>query len=817
MSYHAGVARRPSTLKDLPLPPGAARRLGHGQLRAAFGGEHAAVSPRGDRVISADGPRCLVWHLAGGAPTPWTAEAPFRAVGFAEDGRRYLLLDGAELTIVDPADPEAPTCLPLGAAVLAGAITSDGARVVGACDDDRVRTWDAAGALLSARRVPTRGVRRLVVDRTGARCALVEETRARVVDLAPPEAVARAAFDAHHPLDAALSPDGARLALALPDGGLELRDAATGVALERHATQGWCGSVALDDDHLVHATLHAGGDVALRTAAGPRWSIALPSSAHRLVLAAGRVWAFTGAAVVALDLATGAELPLAPGPLGRVRRVHAAGERLLVHGDERGVLLFGPDGALERRLTAEHFMDAAPSPDGQRVALLGQQRLAVVRAADGVEEVARALAGCNASVAWSPDGARLVVGDYAGAARTLDARTLKERATLEACAGIVERLAFTPDGRLLITGQGYQPPRLWEARTGAPAGKLAWRVADVWGWALAGGDRLVTSHGTTLRVWSLPEGRLEREVPVGTGERRAKGLAVSPDGQRAAWSSWYEQAIHLVDLGPGEGSPPAVALEGHPGAGCEALTFTAEGRRLVSGATDGTVLEWDVAAATPVAPAPPPARAPRAKARRPRAPKAAAVERPASAALDLLLGGARPRGSRLALRKAGALALPDGRLVVADPHLAGEATPLELPPGRHAVTVCVQTYGSGEDRGEEPAAILVRFAAGRPVEWRAPFGARRGRALGPAVDSATLLLCGAARALALHEDGAELEALFPSLEARRVALGRRGWALVGPRESNALVVSTGSDGGYPAYLGRSRAGRPLVLALPIPR
>src|SRR5262249_824286 len=55
------------------------------------------------------------------------------------------------------------------------------------------------------------------------------------------------------------------------------------------------------------------------------------------------------------------------------------------------------------------------------------------------------------SVAWSPDGARLVVGTYAGRVIFLDAATGKEAARWEGHGDVVSSLAFHPTRNELVS------------------------------------------------------------------------------------------------------------------------------------------------------------------------------------------------------------------------------------------------------------------------------------------------------------------------------------------------------------------------------
>jgi RNA polymerase sigma factor (sigma-70 family) len=69
-------------------------------------------------------------------------------------------------------------------------------------------------------------------------------------------------------------------------------------------------------------------------------------------------------------------------------------------------------------------------------------------------------------------------------------------------------------------------------------------------------------------------------------------LALSPDGRTVAWGGKADPLVHLLDVATGN---ERHAFEGHSG-GITLLTFSADGKKLVSGSTDCTLLVWDLTA-----------------------------------------------------------------------------------------------------------------------------------------------------------------------------------------------------------------------------
>lgn len=811
-----GVTRPRLPLPDLPLPKGALARLGHGMLRAPFGISRVAAHPRGHLVLASGGNDTAVWDLARGERRPWLQHtAPVHAIGFSGDGKRFVLLDGDDGSIDDVASDEELATIRPGKS-LAGALSGDGETLVAATRDRKLRLCSTRdGKLLRAVPGPKQ-VEQLHVDRRATRALVVSEQALRLLDLDDGRELWSFAAPERERLEAAtLSPDGARVHLLLrrQDGEVELEtvrvlDAAREWVVRALGGQIWRACLAVSGHHLAHG---AGGTdvVVLRDARTGRvvWTARIGGDASALSFAGKRLWVGSRAAVIALDLATGAAIPLAPGPLSEIRAVSLSGERALVRADPHAIHLLALDGASAHTIPVEQTMGCAFSPDGREVVVSdGQHRVAVHRVSDGKRMRAAELPDIHCALAWSPGGERIAAGSYVGAVMLLDARTLELGKQLEVHHGMLDRMAWTPDGKWFVTSESYKVPRLWD-RSGRRAGKLAWKKDDVWRWSLAGNERLFTWHGDTLREWALPQGKLVRELALNrTGERRASGFAVAPAGDQIAWGSRYLHEVHLADLSAPE--PTSMVIGEHDG-GCEALAFSADGTRLVSGGTEGTLLVWDLGSASRTKAR---EREPRAKPRQPkrsRPLRAVALDPPASPELAALLQGKAKGGLRL--RTPGSLALGDGKLVLADPVNAHEAEPIAVPAGRHAVSLVVESF---ERRYDEARGVLLRFAKGRPARWVSVFGARRGKPLGASVDSATLVLTSAARARALEEDTDDLKALFATSAQQTHALAK-GWALVGPRASNALILSTGSDGGYPAYLGLDARDRPLVLAVPV--
>jgi Cu/Ag efflux protein CusF len=225
----------------------------------------------------------------------------------------------------------------------------------------------------------------------------------------------------------------------------------------------------------------------------------------------------------------------------------------------------------------------AVSPDGREVATAVENRLPIFAVDDGrfLRELP-AYRGVIRSLAWSPDGRRLLVSLlYDPAAHLIAADDGQEILRLE-----VEReaaaVALSPDGRLAAVASELGPISVFTLPAGEALPVLY--ASDVRARSLefAGGRLVSGSDG--LRVWDVLNSRMEAQASEAVVAR----LAVAPGGRLVAATS-RDHAIGLHDVATG------ATLETLTWHRAPVWGLAWAGSTLLSGDADGNVALWDVA------------------------------------------------------------------------------------------------------------------------------------------------------------------------------------------------------------------------------
>ena len=192
------------------------------------------------------------------------------------------------------------------------------------------------------------------------------------------------------------------------------------------------------------------------------------------------------------------------------------------------------------------------------------------------------------AIAFSPDGRRLYTGGDEGVLHVWIAESGNLSEQLHGHAGRVTRIRPSSDGKELLTLSDDKTIRRWAA--GADAAFDAQRSSDTYVYAFA-----ISPDGTTLAmgapngevsVWDAQAGTMKNQFHC--LEDGANAVALNPDGSRLVAVNWGTK-VPILDAGTGA---VVRSLEGFEG-GSSGCAWSADGRLIAAASRRNFVFVWE--------------------------------------------------------------------------------------------------------------------------------------------------------------------------------------------------------------------------------
>ena len=231
------------------------------------------------------------------------------------------------------------------------------------------------------------------------------------------------------------------------------------------------------------------------------------------------------------------------------------------------------------------------SPDGKRVVTASRDNTAQIWEADTGKELHKLEGHRNwvFSVVFSIDGKKIATASFDRTARIWDADSGKELQRLEGHESSVESVVFSPDSKSIATVSADKTARIWDAESGRELQKFEGHTHRIFAVAFSpDGKRLATgSEDRTVRIWDASSGRELQKLEG--HESWVFSVAFSPDGKRIVTGSEDETA-RIWDADSGR---EIQKCEGH-GSRVRTVVFSSDGKQIATASADNTARIWDV-------------------------------------------------------------------------------------------------------------------------------------------------------------------------------------------------------------------------------
>jgi len=191
------------------------------------------------------------------------------------------------------------------------------------------------------------------------------------------------------------------------------------------------------------------------------------------------------------------------------------------------------------------------------------------------------------SVAFSPDGKRVLAGGAGGTLKLWDAETGEEIRSFSGHRGKVASVAFSPDGKQIVAGSWGGTAKLWDAATGEEIRAFDHPPGIEQVVFSPDGTKVLTAgHDGTAKIWDASTGE---EIRTFSGHKRDLCWATfSPDGALVLTGSG-DGTAKIWDADAGR---EIRTFSAHP-SGVQTTVFSPDGKKVLTGGEDATAKLWD--------------------------------------------------------------------------------------------------------------------------------------------------------------------------------------------------------------------------------
>jgi WD40 repeat protein len=492
-----------------------------------------------------------------------------------------------------------------GQLLFSAAFAHDGSRFATTSADRTARIWDAAtGHLLVVLSGHARAVISADFSPNGKQIVTGSfDSTAKIWDTDTGREISTLKGHTGTVLGVAFSPDGKRVVTASGDKTARVWDVVSGqelaqvkhTGLVRYATFSPDGTristASYDNTARIWDAASGKELIVLRGHTAQVWCAAFSRDGKKIVTASydntARIW----------DADSGRQLLLLSGHTNQVNYAAFSpdGLKVITASDDKTARIWDAATGRQTGILLGHtdgVMNAVFSPDGRFALTSSIDKSARMWSLDPAQQEIQLDGHTSvvASVRFSPDGTRLLSASYDKTARIWDAATGQQVRILDNDEDLLERAVFSPDGRLIATASDDGSARIWEATTGAQIARLK-QAGKVRGLAFSpDGLRLASGpngRNNDVVIWEILAARIV--VRMSGHTETISMVSFSPDGRRILTSA-ADKTARIWDAATGQ----QLMVLAHKERVSHAA-YSPDGKRLITTSADKTARIWDPA------------------------------------------------------------------------------------------------------------------------------------------------------------------------------------------------------------------------------